>query len=71
MQLVKLVKHGNSVQMTIPVAYLRELNWAQGDRVVQEITPQGRLEVHKLYEQAWHIRPATELPRGPDAATNP
>jgi len=37
MQIVKLARRGNSMMIVIPRAYMQQLNWSPGDKLVLEI----------------------------------
>ena len=43
----RLVKNGNSVQVTIPAAMLADLKWRAGTAIVIELTVAGTVEVRK------------------------
>lgn len=47
MQLVLLAKRGNSVMIVIPSAYLQQLGWGQGDRLMLDIVD-GALRAQRV-----------------------
>ena len=61
MVLVKLARRGNSIGISIPRPYLKQLKWARGDLMFLPVTPAQTLEVQRLSRDAvWTLLDAQD-----------